>query len=239
MVVSTVHVSDCLAVVLCLALVSPGCGLACSRAPALSGEHFEGEIRGRVNGPHGPVANVTVFLREHAETLHPADVIDDGSVRARTSASGEFRMTARPGLYHMYTNLLFAEPGYLPHEPVLVRVKEGRIVHQDLILIEGLLIRGRLVGPDREPVASRPLVRAFASIPMPSRDTWLTFQVVSRAGPNGEFCIGGFPEGIFELAVEVAGTPTARRYDSARVVAAAGDQHVEFALPHRKEPRPP
>lgn len=190
-----------------------------------------GVICGRVHGPRGPIANATVFLRPAREAWLPGEVLVDGFARARSSDSGEFRVVAPPGSYYMHTNLAFVEPRYLPHAPIEVVVREQQIIRQDMALTEGLTISGRLFGADGEPVTTRPLIRAYASIPVPSHGTWLMFHVRCVVEPNGDFCLGGFPPGLYELKVEVAGTLTSLRFRSATALATAGDVNVRIVLP--------
>ncbi|HSS78768.1 MAG TPA: carboxypeptidase regulatory-like domain-containing protein [Thermoanaerobaculia bacterium] len=135
------------------------------------------------------------------------EVLGDPSIRteptAKTTADGRFRLIGLPAGARV--DLRIEHAGYVPLKVPGVEAPTREALHVEMKTARGLA--GRVIGPDREPVADATLTQGGMTL----MDPGLSLSrrpVLARTDPQGTFRIAGLEPGPADLRVAAQGYAT-------------------------------
>ncbi|MFO1012091.1 MAG: carboxypeptidase-like regulatory domain-containing protein [Planctomycetota bacterium] len=182
-------------------------------------------LRGRVRGPHGPLANGVVLL------LRTSDLVEIGRGDPRADGTFEIAVPDVPGM--RTTALLhgiFGVDGFAVLGPIAIDRSRD-----DLELVVGapLTIAGRVEGL-KDPAGAHLSLRATAAdLARPEHDalgagltTRALYHYAADLAPDGLFAVDGLAAGEYELFVE----PRSGAQPPARLRVRAGTEDVRVVL---------
>lgn len=169
-----------------------------------------GTLTGRVvdRDTRGPVA-------QFMYSLEPLDSGDDARARERhmqrggSGADGTFSATVPVGAYR----IVAAATGFLPSEPVEVRVSDDAPATVEITLGRGASVSGRVTDEQGRPVleANVMIVREAGEITRSSRSMTRVGPSAATTGEDGTFTITGVETGPAQLMVQARGYVLTRR----------------------------